>query len=70
MSRDSDLRQQLRLIVLTHPRPAGGSLVEVVAECLTITTAELAAASTANATRLFKLPISESCCSAARPPGR
>ena len=34
MSRDSDLRRQLRLIVLTHPRPAGGSLVEVVAECL------------------------------------
>jgi thiamine-phosphate pyrophosphorylase len=34
VSRDSDLRRQLRLIVLTHPRPAGGSLVEVVAECL------------------------------------
>ena len=34
MSRDSDLRRQLRLIVLTHPRPAGGSLVDVVAECL------------------------------------
>ena len=34
MNRDSDLRRQLRLIVLTHPRPAGGSLVDVVAECL------------------------------------
>jgi thiamine-phosphate pyrophosphorylase len=34
VSRKSDLRQQLRLIVLTHPRPAGGRLVDVVAECL------------------------------------
>ncbi|MGB5676034.1 MAG: thiamine phosphate synthase [Gemmatimonadota bacterium] len=34
MNRDSDLRRQLRLIVLTHPRPAGGNLVDVVAECL------------------------------------
>ena len=34
MSRESDLRQQLRLIVLTHPRPAGGNLVNVEAECL------------------------------------
>jgi len=34
VNRDSDLRRQLRLIVLTHPRPAGGNLVDVVAECL------------------------------------
>jgi thiamine-phosphate pyrophosphorylase len=34
VSRESDLRRQLRLIVLTHPRPAGGRLVDVVAECL------------------------------------
>jgi len=34
VSRESDLRRQLRLIVLTHPRPAGGNLVDVVAECL------------------------------------
>ena len=34
MSRDSDLQRQLRLIVLTHPRPAGGSLMDVVGECL------------------------------------
>ena len=34
MSAESDLRHQLRLIVLTHPRPAAGSLVDVVAECL------------------------------------
>ena len=34
MSRDSDLQRQIRLIVLTHPRPAGGSLMDVVGECL------------------------------------
>ena len=34
MSGGSDLRQRLRLIVLTHPGPAAGSLVDVVAECL------------------------------------
>lgn len=34
MSAGSDLRRRLRLIVITHPRPAAGSLVEVVAECL------------------------------------
>lgn len=34
MSREVDLREQLRLIVLTHPSPAAGSLVEVVRECV------------------------------------
>ncbi|MEK6253130.1 MAG: thiamine phosphate synthase, partial [Gemmatimonadales bacterium] len=34
MSAESDLRHRLRLLVLTHPRPAAGSLVDVVAECL------------------------------------
>ena len=34
MSRGSDLARRLRLIVLTHPRPAAGALAEVVSECL------------------------------------
>ena len=34
MNAESDLGHRLRLIVLTHPRPAAGSLVDVVAECL------------------------------------
>lgn len=34
MSAENDLRHRLRLIVLTHPRPAAGSLVDVVAACL------------------------------------
>ena len=34
MSGESDLARRLRLVVLTHPRPAAGALVDVVAECL------------------------------------
>jgi thiamine-phosphate pyrophosphorylase len=34
VSGESDLRARLRLVVVTHPNPAAGSLVEVVSECL------------------------------------
>lgn len=34
MSGGSDLARRLRLMVLTHPRPASGALLDVVAECL------------------------------------
>ena len=34
MSAGSDLRARLRLVVVTHPNPAAGSLTDVVTECL------------------------------------
>jgi len=34
VSAESDLRWRLRLVVLTHPRPAAGRMTDVVAECL------------------------------------
>lgn len=34
MNAESDLRRRLRLMVLTDPQPAAGSMLEVVSECL------------------------------------